>query len=210
MFSLQKFFGKDPIFFDLFDKSAQQILLAVNGLEQLLANPDRPGSLEPIKDARRVSKEVTDELQALVIHTFVTSLEREDIEALATSLYRTIKPLEKFAERFRITQSFLSSKDFLGQIKILQEAAAHVQKMVSLISRSGNLEAARRLNNALKQCESDADSLEVELLESLYSDATIDAKRMFLAKDMFNLLERAIDRCRDAGSVVMQIVLKNS
>ena len=72
MFSLQKFFGKDPIFFDLFDKSAQQILLAVNGLEQLLANPDRPGSLEPIKDARRVSKEVTDELQALVIHTFVT------------------------------------------------------------------------------------------------------------------------------------------
>jgi uncharacterized protein Yka (UPF0111/DUF47 family) len=34
--------------------------------------------------------------------------------------------------------------------------------------------------------------------------------RILLLKDLFELLEKAIDRCRDAGNVAYQIVLKNS
>lgn len=210
MFSLQQFFGKDPIFFDLFDQSAGCIIQAIDGIESFLKDPLAPGALENIKAARRASKEITEELQELVIKTFVTSLEREDIEALATALYRVIKPVEKFAERYRIAKDFLSPNDFLGQVRILRDAAEHVRKMVFLIRRASNLDDARRLNSALKQSETDADALEVELLEALYADAAVDAKRMFLVKDMFNLLEKGIDRCRDAGSVVMHIALKNS
>ena len=33
---------------------------------------------------------------------------------------------------------------------------------------------------------------------------------MIVMRDLFELLEKAIDRCRDAGNVVFQIVLKNS
>jgi uncharacterized protein len=29
-------------------------------------------------------------------------------------------------------------------------------------------------------------------------------------RDLFELLEKLIDRCRDAGNVIFQIVLKNS
>jgi uncharacterized protein Yka (UPF0111/DUF47 family) len=210
MFSLQKFFGKDPVFFDLFDQSARHIIDSVAGLEVFLKDPSAPGAMQKIKDARRASKEVTEELHELVIKTFVTSLEREDIEALSTSLYRVIKPVEKFAERYRIANQFLSENDFLGQVKILRDASEHVKKMVSLIRRADNLDQARRLNSALKQSETDADALEVELLEALYADSSVDAKRMFLVKDMFNLLEKGIDRCRDSGAVVMQIALKCS
>jgi uncharacterized protein Yka (UPF0111/DUF47 family) len=31
-----------------------------------------------------------------------------------------------------------------------------------------------------------------------------------LVKDLFELLEKAIDRCRDVGNVIYSIVLKNS
>jgi uncharacterized protein Yka (UPF0111/DUF47 family) len=34
--------------------------------------------------------------------------------------------------------------------------------------------------------------------------------RYLILKDLFELLEKAIDRCRDAGNVVHQVVLKNS
>ena len=34
--------------------------------------------------------------------------------------------------------------------------------------------------------------------------------RLLLRKDLFELLEKAIDRCRDAGNVIYAIVLKNS
>ena len=37
-----------------------------------------------------------------------------------------------------------------------------------------------------------------------------DAKDALFLKDMYELLEKAIDRCRDAGNVVFQVVLKYS
>ena len=36
------------------------------------------------------------------------------------------------------------------------------------------------------------------------------ACEMFLLKEFFEILEKAIDRCREAGVVAYQIVLKNS
>lgn len=210
MFSLQKFFGKDPIFYDLFDKSAEQILESAKRLEFILQNPQDSSALQPIKDARRRSKEITEQLQELVVKTFVTSLEREDIESLTTSLYKVIKPIEKFAERFRIATPWVKDTDFLGQVKIIVDSAEYVKSMVFLIRRTGNIDAARRLNSALKLAESDADALEVDLLKQLYSNSSADPKRMFIAKDLYNLLEKSIDRCRDVGAVIMHIVLKNS
>ena len=37
-----------------------------------------------------------------------------------------------------------------------------------------------------------------------------DAGKLMVRKDLFELLEKAIDRCRDAGNVIYQIALKNS
>ena len=38
----------------------------------------------------------------------------------------------------------------------------------------------------------------------------LDAADMFLLNGFFEILEKAIDRCREAGVVAYQIVLKNS
>jgi hypothetical protein len=72
------------------------------------------------------------------------------------------------------------------------------------------LEQARRLHSALQRAEANADELEVELLKRLYSDQDVGAKELFVTKDLCDLLEKSIDRCRDAGNVLMHIVLKNS
>ena len=51
------------------------------------------------------------------------------------------------------------------------------------------------------------------LILSLYQDLFTnerDVSRLLLRKDLFELLEKAIDRCRDAGNVIYAIVLKNS
>ncbi|HXH01416.1 MAG TPA: pit accessory protein, partial [Xanthomonadaceae bacterium] len=38
----------------------------------------------------------------------------------------------------------------------------------------------------------------------------LEASEMFLLKEFFEILEKAIDRCREAGVVAYQIALKNS
>ena len=37
-----------------------------------------------------------------------------------------------------------------------------------------------------------------------------DAIKVIVLKDLYELLEKVVDRCRDAGNVISQIVLKNS
>ena len=49
----------------------------------------------------------------------------------------------------------------------------------------------------------------VELLRAVYSGKYDGVQALFL-KDVYELLERAVDRCRDAGNVITHIVLKNS
>ena len=38
----------------------------------------------------------------------------------------------------------------------------------------------------------------------------VDELQVIVLKDLYELLEKVIDRCRDAGNVISHIVLKNS
>jgi hypothetical protein len=49
----------------------------------------------------------------------------------------------------------------------------------------------------------------VERLKDLYNEPH-RAVDVVALKDLYDLLEKVIDRCRDAGNIVVQIVLKNS
>jgi uncharacterized protein Yka (UPF0111/DUF47 family) len=49
----------------------------------------------------------------------------------------------------------------------------------------------------------------VARLKDLYNSPH-DAISVVALKDLYDLLEKVIDRCRDAGNIIVQIVLKNS
>ena len=57
--------------------------------------------------------------------------------------------------------------------------------------------------------EGDADAAIMVLYKDLFNGKH-DPIKVIVLKDLYELLEKVIDRCRDAGNVVMHIVLKNS
>jgi uncharacterized protein len=65
------------------------------------------------------------------------------------------------------------------------------------------------MNDKLQYIEGEADKLMLELLKDLYS-GRYEAIRAIVIRDLYELMEKVIDRCHDAGNVVMHIVLKNS
>jgi uncharacterized protein Yka (UPF0111/DUF47 family) len=65
------------------------------------------------------------------------------------------------------------------------------------------------MNAKLQSIEGDADDLELELLRDLYQ-GNYDAKHIIFLRDLYDLLEKVIDRCRDTGNIVLQTVLKYS
>src|SRR5947207_15078793 len=79
--------------------------------------------------------------------------------------------------------------------------------MVKQLRKGMNVRTAREMNAKLQNIEGQADELELELLRDLYQ-GNYDPKHIIFLCDLYELLEKVIDRCRDACNVVFQIVLK--
>ena len=134
-----------------------------------------------------------------------------DIEVLSAALYKIPKTVEKFAERFIISARVVKDTDFSKHIALLDAATSRVVELVKLLRQigSGGLVEAKEINGRLQQVEAEADSLVLETLRDLYSGKH-DATKVLAMKDLYELLEKVVDRCRDAGNIVTHIVLKSS
>ena len=208
MFSLQKMLGKDDKFFDLLHASAEEGVHSVNALRRILTNPSVTPTLDEFVASRRKDKAITNEISDLLVKTFVTSLEREDIEALSNVLYKVPKTIEKFAERYILCAPRLRDVKFNTQIDMLDDAVKTVVSMLKELKKN-DLSAIHQHNTKLQQLEGAADKLMLEELRDLYSGKH-DALTAMALKDLYELLEKVFDRCRDAGNVVSHVVLKHS
>ena len=212
MISIGRFFGHDQKFYDLLEASAQQADTSVHHLVDLLAKIDNKSSapdLAAFAQSRREDKRITQELTEELTKTFITPLEREDIQALAASLYKIPKTVEKIGERMLICPQDLPKPTFARQVQLLDRAAETVLAMVKQLRKGMNVGTAREMNAKLQTIEGDADELELELLRDLYQ-GNYDAKHIIFLRDLYELLEKVIDRCRDAGNVILQVVLKHT
>ncbi len=211
MFSLQRFFGTKDVFIDLLEQSANEARKSVQALNRVLTQPDRHPSLEEFRRTKETDKQITEQIGEALVKTFVTTLEREDIEVLSASLYKIPKTVEKFAERFLISAPLVRGTDFTKQVALLDGATNQVVAMVQLLRDlgAGRLDQAKEMNIALQTIEGDADKLILDVLRDLYSGRH-DATKVMAMKDLYELIEKVIDQCRDAGNVVTHIVLKNS
>ncbi|MGH8112308.1 MAG: DUF47 domain-containing protein [Rhodanobacteraceae bacterium] len=209
MFSLQTMFGKGDRFYILLDASADAARDAAKALQGLLEEHGEPMLLDSFRAARRREKDLAGQISEALINTFVTALDREDIEAMSSALYRIPKTIEKFAERYAIVAKRVEGIDFASRVGLLMRATEVVAEMVGELRNGMNIGRVRKLQDRLQAAESEADRLLLEPYRDLYLGSD-DPIRMMLVKDLFELLEKAIDRCRDVGNVIYSIVLKNS
>jgi len=209
----KKILGRDEKFFDLLEASADEANTAAEQLREFLQKVQvvlSDDSLNELIFSRHKDKEITKQITEELCKTFVTPLEREDIEALSNSLYKIPKTVQKIGERLLICPRDIVKDELLhNQVRFLGQASGIVVKMVKLLRSGPSLNAVVDMNSRLQMIEGEADRLVTRMLRDLYQ-GTRDAKEVIILKDVFELLERAIDRCRDAGNTVFQIVLKSS
>ena len=208
MFSLQTIFGKGDKFYGLLEASADAARQSARALRAMLADRSQTPALDQFRVARKREKELFAQINLELVNTFVTALEREDIEALGSALYKIPKQVEKFADRYSLAIQHLEGIDFAPRAAMLEQAASVVVEMVHEIKKM-NIDRMTSLNEKLRAIENEADRLMLELYRDIYS-GRLDHLQMFLLKEFFEILEKAIDRCREAGVVAYQIVLKNS
>jgi uncharacterized protein Yka (UPF0111/DUF47 family) len=209
MFSLQTIFGKGDKFYGLLEQSAGAAHESAKALHDLFTNPGKGSVMAGFTATRAREKELAAQISEGLVNTFVTALDREDIEALNSALYKIPKSVEKFAERYEIVSSRLDGVDFAQRALVLQRSSEVVAEMIGELRRGLRIDPVKKLQDRLQALESEGDRMLLAPYRTLYVEGG-DAMRAMLAKDLFELIEKAIDKCRDVGNIVYSIVLKNS
>lgn len=214
MLSLKKLFGKEDKFFDLLEAGAEEAKTSVDlfalYLKEIAATPNgRPASLDEFIQTRRKEKRIRYMMTEELSKTFVTPLEREDIEALSFALYRIPKQVEKIVERLSIYPGRVPPTAFERQAELMSQAAEAVQFMIKQLRGGTTIEKIRAANDKLQYAEGEADKVMLALLKELYH-GPYDAKELVILQELYEMVEQAVDRCRNAGNIVVQIVLKHS
>ncbi len=209
MFSIQQLFSKGDRFQELLEAAAQESFESVRLVSELMKSPRNTQNFDDLILARRKEKQIFAQISNELVKTFITGIEREDIEALARSLFRIPKTAEKLAERLVIAGKHLDGIDFLKQAEMMSKATLAIHEMVKQLRNIEDMEKLQTYNDRLQLVEIEADKHMNELLRELYG-GKYDAIRAIVIRDVYELMEKVVDRCHDAGNVVMQIVLKNS
>jgi uncharacterized protein Yka (UPF0111/DUF47 family) len=212
MSAFKRIFGQDTKYYDLLEAGAAEARNSAAILLRIVPVLEAQPATDPLPEmalCRRKHKRISQDVTAELCRNFVTPLEREDIEALSTALYKITKNVEKIAERLTIAPSRANSARIVHQLSLLERATAVVDTMVRQLRPKSHGEQIKDQYDALQAVEGDADKLINEQLRELYHGET-DARIVVFWKDVFEMLEKAIDRCRDAGYVVFHVALKYS
>jgi predicted phosphate transport protein (TIGR00153 family) len=198
---------RDRTFFDLFIEAGKNTLQAARLLDQMMATwPDSGDLSKQIVDAEQEGDRITHDIVKRLNSTFVTPIDREDIYGLATQMDDIVDYTEEAA-------------DFLGLYKIeapMSQAQDLTKVLVAACEQlAEGLEHLRDFKDLDKywieihRLENDGDRISRNAVASLFSNG-IDPMVVIRWKDMFAVLENAIDATETAAQILEGIVIKNS
>jgi len=198
---------RDRSFFDLFIEAGKNTVNAARLLDQMMEQwPEAGGLSRQIVEAENEGDRITHEIIKRLNSTFVTPIDREDIYGLATQMDDIVDFTEEAA-------------DYLGLYRIeapMEQAQALTKVLVASCEQLAmgleHLPEFKDLDKywiEIHRLENDGDRISRDAVASLFSNG-IDPMVVIRWKDMFAVLENAIDATETAAQILEGIVIKNS
>jgi len=213
---MRRMFGllpKEQIFFDLFEKSAENVHKGALRLLDLVEGfTEVPRKAQEIKDIEHEGDRLTHDMIERMNKTFITPIDREDIHELACRLDDILDLMDTSVARMALYKLKEMTADAVALARVLVKATAIIREAMPCLRKLGNKASVTAL---LKSCvdihtaENEGDRIEQHALASLFENGQ-DPIMVIKWKDIYQDLEAATDRCEDVANVMEAIVLKNA
>ncbi len=159
-----------------------------------------------IKKLEREADGLTRSVFAELNKTFITPLDREDIQRIASKIDDVVDYTEGVSGR-TVSYHITSTPPYMLEIsKELVKATKEVEFMISKLSH------VKGKTDIISHCRTTSDI--EHAIDDLYREAvgklfeTNDAVNIIKLKDIYEAIENASDRCVDVADVIEDIVLK--
>jgi uncharacterized protein len=201
------FIPRERRFYDLFEQQAATIIRSSGLLEQALADVANLATCQrEIKALEHQGDEITHEIVSTLNRTFVTPFDHEDIYALASGLDDILDYIEEVADTANLYGITTIPEPARELTRLLTLAIAQLEQAI------GKLESGKGIDEhsaEVHRLEDVGDSTSRRAIAELFSDQ-YPLIEVIKLKDLYGLLEDALDRCETVANVLEGIATKNA
>jgi uncharacterized protein len=195
-------------FFDLLEKLAATVDDGAIALDELLHDfHDVPMKCRRIKDTEHHGDEIVHTVFAELNKTFITPIDREDIQSLATQLDNVLDMIEAAASRIRLYEIDRPTEAMVQLGSVVKDGTRLLKSAVGMIRNMKQAGDVERIAIEVHRLENVADDLMNDAVAALFH--TEDPVTIIKFKEITEVLEAATDHCEDVANVLSDIVAKN-
>jgi predicted phosphate transport protein (TIGR00153 family) len=203
---------KEERFFELFTQHSTIVIAGAHALRSLLSGGEAvPRYYQVVMDREQEADYITRDVLIAVRRTFITPFDRGNIRDLITSMDNAIDQMQKTAKTitlFNVT-AFTPQMKEMGDtiVKCAQLVHEAIPLLASIGAEATHLSA---ITQEISKLEGVADELHDVGLRQLYQDtASSNAMAFFIGHEIYDHLEKVVDRFDDVANNIHGIVIEH-
>ena len=200
---------KDTVFYDLFEGLSNHVVSVSEHLRRLAKSfPETSAHIQLIRQEEHEADELAHAALDRLDRMFITPFDREDIHMLVGGLDDIVDTIDALAKRFPLYHVQAMEPIFQKQTDTLVESAVALNDAVHRLRKSRKLSELSDKLIEIHRLENVGDDQNHSAMSNLFSGAT-DPLTVMKWKELYEMIEDAIDGCEDVGNTLERIVLKN-
>ena len=202
---------KEDRFFDLFERHAATLVDGAVALRALLdGTQDVPTACAAIAAREDEADAITRDALLAVRRTFITPFDRGDIQALVGSLDDAIDQMLKTAKAVQLFEVVAFEPAMREMGVVIQEAAQVTAEALPKLRALGeNAAALNTLTERVIELEGRADDLHNAGRKSLFKASSLDPMAFLVGSELYDHLEKVMDRFEDVANQISSIVVEH-
>lgn len=200
---------KNKVFYDCFENAAS----VCNEMALLYLNTVENGINEEIVIKARSLKHRSVDIEKQTINllnaTFVTPIDREDIQELSCMLNKITKKIVQACTNLNVYRLENYTLEMKQQAKALTTATSELIVCVGLIKNIAKTTEITNSRNRMKEIETFGDDIMYKAVDELFS-GKFDALEVIKLRDIYKDIESALDKCFSVSDETLNLALKNN
>lgn len=199
---------KNVDYFEMFDVGMKIALKAARALQSAFSDGIiNEAELKQIKGIEHEGDLHVHQCIRTIDVAFITPIDRADIVEIVKAIENLTDSIDTIANRIYMLQ-IKEANEYL--IKFVNNVVLSCEKLEEMM---GELKQFKKNQKSIRECiievnrlEEDGDRTYSESMIKLFTTET-DAIKLIKQKDLYELLEDALDRCEDVADIVEKIIV---
>ena len=200
---------EDKKFYTQFENSAKICQQTAELFNHIVHNGFEDSHVIEAKGLKHQSNNLAKETLAQLNSTFITPIDREDIQHLNMLLNKITKKIAKACVNLRVYRLSEFNVDMQHQAETLVMATKELNLVLAHLRDITQSKQLAESHNKMREIEGHGDEILYKAMDELFS-GKFDALSVIKLRDIYKDIENALDYCYGVSDAIVNIVLKHS